>query len=170
MTVRLETIHADRINMMEPDLDRRAASRSTCSRKELTDRWDARCSLETIAIRLTCASVSTTDLNQLRQLVSDRAQAAHRNDNARVCDIDRQFHARIIELSGNAIVGDLVCSHHLLDLPESDEAPQYVIEHYHRIIEALEHRDPDQAEAHLVELLQHARTESLDRRDETSHT
>jgi DNA-binding GntR family transcriptional regulator len=83
--------------------------------KELSDLWDARCCLESLAAKLACSHLSEADLALLRELCCRRERAADMNDQRTVDRVDAHFHRRIIELSQNEIVASIFRTTRLLE-------------------------------------------------------
>src|SRR5438034_8312723 len=75
--------------------------------KELSDLWDARCCLESLAAKLACSHLSEADLARLRDLCFRRERAAEVDDQRTVDRVDADFHRRIIDLSYNETVSSI---------------------------------------------------------------
>src|SRR5205809_7330281 len=64
--------------------------------KDLSDLWDARCCLESLAAKLACSHLCEADLTLLRELCARRERAADMNDQHTVDRVDAHFHRHSI--------------------------------------------------------------------------
>lgn len=68
-----------------------------------------------MAIRLACANVRVADIEYLEGCLVRRSEAAKKDGAATVDQFDIDFHQRIIDLSRNKVIRDLVRDNHLYD-------------------------------------------------------
>lgn len=131
---------------------------------EMVVTWAA---LESMAARLAADHASDADLRDLRKFAMKHSADAARADLAEYSEANIQFHQRILELSGCALLkttADSLFEHmhaaRRRAMGESDRASRSVVDHM-EIIEALEARDGDLAERlvreHTMKLHDHIR-------------
>jgi DNA-binding GntR family transcriptional regulator len=138
--------------------------------KEIVDLWDTRCALEGMAIRLACPNFTEADLQNLRDLCDRRAQAAASRDHAAVDRLDIEFHQKILDVSGNQVIKDIVQKTHLFDRifriaytvpsywPEDESQP-----YGHReIVEMLSRRDAARSEDLMRQHIQEAKKRRIE--------
>lgn len=161
----LDTVHPERIDQMDRDPST-GKGRREFTQKELIDLWDARCALESVAIRLACDHVEESDLRELRAIAAARAEAAVKNDEKTALVHDLEFHRLIVRLSNNPILVDLIASFPLFDdeiLAEDSPANvHHVLDIQSRMIEALVDHQADLAEKLMRSLIDHDKQRSLD--------
>lgn len=122
--------------------------------KELVDLWDVRCALEALAARLACNYVSEQDLQGLRELIATRVRAAKRGDLDTVDKLDIEFHERVISISRNVYIRDVIRNLQVFDrifridysVPSYWPQDENSVFGHNKIIEALARRDADLAE------------------------
>jgi GntR family transcriptional regulator, rspAB operon transcriptional repressor len=110
--------------------------------------------LENIAVRRACAQMSVDDIDYLRILVMRQRRAIDANDDDRFVELDEEFHLRIAEGSGLAIVtrilGQLRGFVRVMRLGSTRvRDARSAIEEHEAIIEAIEARDATAATAAL---------------------
>ena len=163
MVVWLDALYPDRISHMQPDRSTRGAkgSRRALGAKELSDLWDTRCSLETVAVRHACRNSTPNDLDELRRLAAERAVAALWGD-LEAGRYDREIHRAIIRVSGNSVIDELFSINPLSDdtsfhgpaIIESHSETEQVLQAHAQLIDAMSRRDEDDAEEILRRLLE----------------
>lgn len=122
--------------------------------KELADLWDTRCALESMAIRLACAYVTEEDVHYLTDCLKRREKASTKHTGFEIDYIDIEFHQRIINMSRNTVIQDLIQDNHLFDrifripysVPSYWQRDEEVSYGHQNIINALAARDADLAE------------------------
>jgi len=117
---------------------------------EVEDAQFIRESLECAAVR-----ADDADLAALHGLVRRQAEVSEHGDHARFAVLDDEFHAAICELAGRPVAWEVAqrVKGHLnrvrrLSLPQPRYLEEMVVEH-RLVLDALEARDPDAAEATL---------------------
>ncbi|SNR55878.1 transcriptional regulator, GntR family [Actinomadura mexicana] len=116
--------------------------------------------LEVPSVRLAAVNRSEEDLERLRDIV--RRQKAASVDSPEVPKLDEQFHSLIAQASGNRVLASFVAAlHHetepvhYLDL--SSEVGRTTVRQHTAIVESIAAKDPDAAEAAIVEHLTYLR-------------
>jgi DNA-binding GntR family transcriptional regulator len=112
-------------------------------------------SLECAAVRLAATRADDGDIAALRGLVHRQAEVSEHGDHERFAVLDDEFHAAICELAGRPVAWEVAqrVKGHLnrvrrLSLPQPRYLDEMVAEH-RQVLEALDKRDPDAAEASL---------------------
>ena len=140
------------------------------SLKELVELWDVRCGFEAMAVRLACSNVTAEDLQRLRDLCRERAEAAKQGNEDRVNEADIEFHMHLIAMSGNTIIHDMVRKMHLFDrifriaytVPAYWPEDEQVAFGHEAIIDALARRDADLAENLIKRHIQGAKKRRIE--------
>ncbi|MEO3825763.1 FadR/GntR family transcriptional regulator [Actinomadura sp. B10D3] len=116
--------------------------------------------LEVPSVRLAAVHRTEEDLERLRDIV--RRQKSASVDSPDVPKLDEQFHSLIAHASGNRVLSSFVAAlHHetepvhYLDL--SPEVGRTTVRQHSAIVEAVAAKDPDAAEAAIVEHLTYLR-------------
>jgi DNA-binding GntR family transcriptional regulator len=138
--------------------------------KELADLWDTRCALESMAIRLACAHVTEADIQYLRDCLAKRREASQTSSRYEIDKIDIEFHQRIIDVSRNTVIRDLIRNNHLFDrvfripyrVPSYWQRDEDLGYGHEKIIDALEDRDADLAEKRLREHIMSAKKRRIE--------
>ncbi|MQA11442.1 MAG: FCD domain-containing protein [Pseudonocardiaceae bacterium] len=116
--------------------------------------------LEVPSTRLAAEHRTEEDLNELREIVEQQRTISV--DDPNVPDLDERFHAAIARASGNRVLGSFVHALHretepvhYLDL--SPSVGKTTVKQHQKIVKAIAERDPDAAEAAIVEHLGYLR-------------
>lgn len=116
--------------------------------------------LEVPSVRLAAINRTEEDLKRLRDIVGRQKSASV--DSPEVPELDAQFHSLIAQASGNRVLASFVAAlHHetepvhYLDL--SPEVGRTTVRQHSAIVEAIAAKDPDAAEAAIVEHLTYLR-------------
>ncbi|QQQ78717.1 FadR family transcriptional regulator [Saccharothrix sp. 6-C] len=127
---------------------------------EFAEVAEVRQHLEVPAVRLAAANRSAEDLELLRDIVRRQKRASV--DDPEVPKLDEQFHSLIAQASGNRVLHSFVAAlHHetepvhYLDL--SPEVGRATVRQHKAIVDAIADRDPDAAEAAIIEHLTYLR-------------
>ena len=112
-------------------------------------------SLECAAVRLAATRADDGDIAALSGLVRRQAEVSEFGDHEHFAVLDDEFHAAICELAGRPVAWEVAqrVKGHLnrvrrLSLPQPRYLAEMVAEH-RLVLEALDQRDPDAAEATL---------------------
>jgi DNA-binding GntR family transcriptional regulator len=118
------------------------------SRRELLEAYVVRSALESLAARLAVPRMNDRDLEALAADVAAMGASARAGDPPAVADADARFHARIVELAGNAALAKVWRSlepfsrtYISLVVPGAD--PTWSANLHHPILEELRRRDAD---------------------------
>ncbi|UFH51663.1 GntR family transcriptional regulator [Pseudomonas sp. KNUC1026] len=150
-----EAIHrleGQRLVLRVPHVGARVVS---LSHTELIELYQIRESLEGMACRLAAERMSTTQIDELRQLLD-----THERDAAFQAGIgyyqqegDHDFHYRIIQGSGNQTLVHLLCDElyqrvrmYRIQFSATPNRPRQAFAEHHRILDALAERDGELAE------------------------
>lgn len=102
--------------------------------------------LDGLAARLACSNVGKNDLAQLREIANSIYELSPNND-GESSSLDRGFHLRISDLSRNDMLIRLSQSYRVLGLAvRAYRDPKIVHAEHMRLIDALEHNFPEEAE------------------------
>jgi GntR family transcriptional repressor for pyruvate dehydrogenase complex len=120
--------------------------------------------LEVPSARLAAVHRSASDIADLREVLEEERRAAF--DDARVAELDVQFHSSIAGATGNAILAALVGSLHTVMRPVAqmeitEEIGWRTVRQHREIIDAIERGDPDAAEIATRSHLEYLATVAL---------
>jgi DNA-binding GntR family transcriptional regulator len=103
--------------------------------------------LEGLAARLCCGNAGRSDIVALRAIADDIYELAKKGKEVEMGKLDRDFHIRIIMLSRNSILMRLAETYRALGMTvRASRMPQVIHEEHLRIVDAIEHDLPDEAE------------------------
>ncbi len=120
------------------------------SKRELAELYQVREALEGIAARLAAERIDTAELARLTALFQNIEISSRPDAIRRYVELDRQFHWRLVELSGNRQLTRTVRSVNLLIFSYQQGLARPIKETFpeHKaILDALRRRDPDACEA-----------------------
>lgn len=124
------------------------------SKREITEAYAVRSTLEALASRLAVPSVTDADLAELAGYLEQMRAAARRDDGHDVAEADARFHGRIVELADNGTLERVWRSlepfsrtYLTLAVPGAD--PKWSADLHAPILAALERRDVDAVVAAL---------------------
>jgi DNA-binding GntR family transcriptional regulator len=113
----------------------------------ICDAYQVREVLEGLAARLCCNQAGRADLATLRTMADDIFRLAKTEKSEEMGSLDRAFHFRIIKLSRNEILLRLAETYRLLGMSvRASRDPQIIHDEHLRIVEAIEHNFPEEAE------------------------
>jgi DNA-binding GntR family transcriptional regulator len=128
-------------------MDRLGAFVAAIDEAQLLQAYEIREVLEGAAARSCCDHASTADVREFRSL----AEQIHKlgvsgNDHERAA-LDRRFHERVIEASGNVLLRRLSGGYHVVRLVVLKSVPHdQILRDHLDIVEAIEANKPDEAE------------------------
>ena len=132
------------------------------TKKELLEAYEVRAELESLGARLAVPQLTDAALDDLVGLGDEMQAAARAGDRHAVAVADAAFHARILDIAGNATLAAVWRSlepfsrtYITLITPGAD--PAWTASLHAPIIEALRERDPEQVAAALHEHFRRAR-------------
>lgn len=103
--------------------------------------------LEGLAARLCCERASREDVRHLREMVDRIHQLGTSQKDAERGALDRDFHQRMIGISGNVVLQRLTEAYQALGMIVQASRPHEVIRQEHfAIVDAIEQNQPDEAE------------------------
>ncbi|MGH3751067.1 MAG: GntR family transcriptional regulator, partial [Micromonosporaceae bacterium] len=149
---------------------RRGAVVSDIQAQDLVEIYSLREVLEGLACRLACQRLGQADVDQLKAILDEHAQAIETQDLARHYELDQGFHAAIRNLTGNQrliesldrLQGQVRVAMHATHRSPGG-MPQALAEH-RVILDALDSGDPGKAEqagrAHVARLLRDLQTQA----------
>lgn len=120
------------------------------SRRELAELYQVREALEGIAARLAAERIDDAEMAQLEALFRDVEISVRPEAVRRYVELDRQFHWRLVELSGNQQLAHTVRSVNLLIFSYQQGLARPINEtfpEHEAILDALRRRDPAACEA-----------------------
>ena len=113
---------------------------------------------EGLAARLCCRRASRENIHELRQWIDEIDVLARAGNKEEAGKLDRNFHLRIVQLSGNETLGRLAETFPILSLVLSMSSDVEVVRQAHlEILSAIEHNRPDDAERLMREHIRSAR-------------
>jgi DNA-binding GntR family transcriptional regulator len=113
----------------------------------LLQAYEVREMLEGLATRRCCDRASRNDLRELTTMAEEIHRLGTAGEDARRGALDRRFHLRIIEISGNEVLSRLIEACHALGMTVQASRPHNVIRKEHLgIVAAIEAGDAEEAE------------------------
>jgi DNA-binding GntR family transcriptional regulator len=135
------------------------------SEKDIREIYEVRESLEVLAIRLAVALMSDEDINGLQDISSRYHDSMLKDDYMACYDLDRQFHDRLVKMSGNSLLADMykalsgkIQISRWKHCRDRNRTEQSLHEHI-LILQALQSRDAEQA---ILRLREHIGTVKVD--------
>lgn len=122
------------------------------SREEILEVYSVREVLDGLAARLAAHSIRPAEMQNLRWLKSQAAEAASKRDYRRMLDVHIQFHEDVARASGNGMLLQMMQQIHdrVRRFPTTTFShpgrANEAIEEHEALLSALERRDPDEAE------------------------
>jgi DNA-binding GntR family transcriptional regulator len=139
------------------------------SLKTVLDAYDLREALEGVAVRLCCDCAGRQDIRELKLLAQrfyeSEVQSKQKKQNVdnQLNALDRQLHARFLEISQNKMIQQVAYRYHILDAiwAPNDRGIQMVHDEHMAIIQAISDNQPELAER-LTRQHIHAGKQSLE--------
>jgi len=124
------------------------------SSEELIEAYEVRATLESLGARLGVPQMTDDDLAEITELHDALQAAAEGGDRHLVAERDVAFHARVLALSGNAMLGRVwrslePVSRTYITLVAPNADPAWTVGLHPPILRALRERDPEAVEAAL---------------------
>jgi DNA-binding GntR family transcriptional regulator len=125
------------------------------SSEELLEAYEVRATLETLGARLGVPRMTDDDLAEITELHDALQSAAASGDRHVIAERDAAFHARLLELAGNVMLGRVwrslePVSRTYITLVAPNADPAWTVGLHPPILAALRTRDPAAVEAALV--------------------
>ena len=125
------------------------------SPEDLIEAYEVRATLESLGARLGVPRMTEDDLREIAELHDALQAASAGGDRHLVAERDAAFHARVLELSGNAMLGRVwrslePVSRTYITLVAPNADPSWTIGLHPPIMRALRDRDPEAVQAALL--------------------
>ena len=146
-----EALRVAKADGLVDTLPRRGAVVATPDAAAVRDLFAVRRSLEMVAARLAAERATNHDIAELRRLIGAAREATERDDLGRVAELNTELHLGVIAIGGNRWLASLSNSmylhvHWIFRAGAASRAPHSWQEHA-RLVDAIESRDADAAEA-----------------------
>jgi DNA-binding GntR family transcriptional regulator len=131
----------------------------------ICEAYELREVLEGLAAKLACRNAGRADIAELKAMADQILELA-KKDNTETATLDRRFHLRIIEISRNGTLTRLSQTYRALGMTvRAYREPSVIHAEHLRIVDAIEHNFPDEAErqarAHVAGAREMIRTLAL---------
>lgn len=144
-TVRESLLELQWLGLVE-SIDRLGVFVDKLDVSRISEAYQLREVLEGLAARLACHNAGRADLAELRKM-ADEVYRLAQDDNAETATLDRKFHLRITELARNNTLVRLSQSYRALGMTvRAFREPAVIHAEHLRIVEAIEHNFPEEAE------------------------
>jgi DNA-binding GntR family transcriptional regulator len=145
-TVRESLLELQWLGLVE-SIDRLGVFVGNLDAARLCEAYQVREFLEGLAARLACEHVSRADVAQLRSMADHIWNLSKEKKEEDMGAADRAMHLRIMNLSCNKVLLRLAEGYRVLGMAvRASRDPRIVYEEHLRIIEAIDHNFPDEAE------------------------
>jgi DNA-binding GntR family transcriptional regulator len=145
-TVRESLLELQWLGLVE-SVDRLGVFVGKLDAARLIEAYQVREFLEGLAARLACEYVSRADVAMLRNMADRIWNLSKENREDEMGTEDRALHLRIMDLSRNKVLLRLAEGYRVLGMAvRASRDPRIVYEEHLRIIEAIDHNFPDEAE------------------------
>jgi DNA-binding GntR family transcriptional regulator len=144
-TVRESLLELQWLGLVE-SIDRLGVFVDKLDVSRISEAYQLREVLEGLAARLACRNVGRADLAELRKMADEIFRLAQ-DDHAGTATLDRRFHLRITELTRNNTLVRLSQTYRALGMTvRAFREPAVIHAEHLRIVEAIEHNFPEEAE------------------------
>ena len=145
-TVRESLLELQWLGLVE-SVDRLGVFVGQLDAARLCEAYQVREFLEGLAARLACNHAGRADITQLRKMADHVWELSNENKLEEMGAADRAFHLQIMNLSRNKILLRLAEGYRVLGMAvRASRDPHIVYEEHLRIVEAIDHNFPDEAE------------------------
>lgn len=145
-TVRESLLELQWLGLVET-VDRLGVFVSKLDANRICEAYQVREFLEGLAARLACNGASRADITTLRTMAEHIWELSKENKVEEMGAADRAFHLHIMKLSRNSILLRLAEGYRVLGMAiRASRDPEIVHEEHLRIVEAIDHNFPDEAE------------------------
>lgn len=145
-TVRESLLELQWLGLVE-SIDRLGVFVGKLDAARLCEAYQVREFLEGLAARLACEHVSRADVAQLRNMADHIWNLSKESKDEEMGAADRAMHLRIMNLSSNTVLLRLAEGYRVLGMAvRASRDRRIVYEEHLRIIEAIDHNFPDEAE------------------------
>ena len=145
-TVRESLLELQWLGLVE-SVDRLGVFVGQLDAARLCEAYQVREFLEGLAARLACNHSGRADISLLHKMADHVWQLSTENKEEEMGAADRAFHLQIMNLSRNKILVRLAEGYRVLGMAvRASRDPRIVYEEHQRIVEAIDHNFPDEAE------------------------
>jgi DNA-binding GntR family transcriptional regulator len=145
-TVRESLLELQWMGLVE-SIDRLGVFVGKLDAARLCQAYQVREFLEGLAARLACEHASRADVASLRRMVEHIWDLSNEHKEEEMGAADRAFHLQIMTLSSNKILLQLAEGYRVLGMAvRASRDPRTVYEEHLRIVDAIDHNFPDEAE------------------------
>lgn len=145
-TVRESLLELQWLGLVET-IDRLGVFVSKLDANRICEAYQVREFLEGLAARLACNGASRADITTLHTMADHIWELSKENKVEEMGAADRAFHLHIMKLSRNSILLRLAEGYRVLGMAiRASRDPEIVHEEHLRIVEAIDHNFPDEAE------------------------
>lgn len=145
-TVRESLLELQWLGLVE-SVDRLGVFVEKLDAARICEAYHIREALEGLAARLACNHAARADISALRNMAEDILRLSRQRNKEKQGALDRAFHLQITNLSRNKILVRLAETYRILGMAvRASRDPEAVHEEHLRIIDAIEHNFPDEAE------------------------
>jgi DNA-binding GntR family transcriptional regulator len=128
-------------------VDNRGVYVSKIDRERLLESFEVRAVHEGLAARLCCDRATRGELRTLAEMIEQIYKLGRAKKWAEMSSLDRQFHARITELSGNSMLVRLAHNYRVLGkFVRANRDPKIIRDEHSAILKAIEEGRADDAE------------------------
>lgn len=139
-------------------IDNRGVYVSKIDKSRLLESFEVRAMHEGLAARLCCDRATRAELRVLREMVEQMHKLGKSKKSDEMGSMDRQFHSRIIELSGNSMLVRLAHNYRVLGkFVRANRDPKTIRDEHMEILDAIEEGKADEAERLMREHIEAAR-------------
>ena len=111
-----------------------------------------RASLEGLAASLCCDRITRADIRELRQIVEEIKNAGAQNKTQDDVELDMKFHSRLLEISGNTALQQIIQTFRpLMQILSIKSEPKEIFREHVAILDAIEKGDQEAAEHKIRE-------------------
>jgi DNA-binding GntR family transcriptional regulator len=140
-------------------IDNRGVYVSKIDKQKLLESFDVRAVHEGLAARLCCDRATRIELRALREMVEQMFKLGKSKKAEEMSSMDRQFHARITQLSRNGMLIRLAHNYRILGkFVRANRDPNVIRDEHFAILDAVEQGRADDAERLMREHIQAARS------------
>ena len=139
-------------------IDNRGVYVSKIDKKRLLESFEVRAMHEGLAARLCCDRATRAELRVLAEMVEQMYKFGKAKKSEEMSSLDRQFHAKLTELSGNSMLVRLAHNYRVLGkFVRANRDPKLIRDEHMGILNAIEEGRADDAERLMREHIEAAR-------------
>jgi DNA-binding GntR family transcriptional regulator len=139
-------------------IDNRGVYVSKIDKQRLLESFEVRAVHEGLSARLCCDRATRMEIRALREMVEQMFKLGKSKKTEEMSSMDRQFHAKITELSGNGMLIRLAHNYRVLGkFVRANRDPKVIRDEHIGILDAIEQGRADEAERLMREHIEAAR-------------